>query len=149
MFAGPCSAATILICSSAAPKPKCSPCSEFLMLFRNPPSAIILTSYTCLTRAGLFASWLNSLRFQSDLVYTSCACVSLTADPKVANAATLVAAVLTNDLRFIRLTTSLQSLIDSCKPPPGQPSCKPQEGAAQLPRSDNPHFLRIPARSDC
>src|SRR5713101_2904429 len=101
MFAGPCIAATILICSSGMPKPKCSPFSEFLMLFRNLPSVIGIMSYTCLTRAGFFASWLNSVSFQSDLVYTSCASVSLHAVPKVASAATPVAAVLTNDLRFI------------------------------------------------
>ena len=58
-------------------------------------------SYTCFTRAGFFASWLNSLSFQSDLVYTSCASASLPAVPNVASAATLVVAILTNDLRFI------------------------------------------------
>src|SRR6267142_1326505 len=98
-FAGPCSAATILICSSGMPKPKCSPFSEFLILFRKLPFAIGIMSYTCLTRAGFFASWLNSL--QSDLVYTSCASVGVPAVPTVASATTLVAAVLTNDLRFI------------------------------------------------
>src|SRR6266852_914554 len=101
MFAGPCIAATILICSSGIPKPKCSPFSELLILFRNLPSAIGIMSYSCLTCAGFFASWLNSLSFQSDLVYTSCASAALPAVPKVTSAATPVAAVVTNDLRFI------------------------------------------------
>src|SRR5216684_5740717 len=83
------------------PKPKCSPFSEFLTLFRKLPSAMWIMSYSCLTCAGFFANWLNSVNFQSDLEYTSCASVSLHAVPKVASAATPVAAVLINDLRFI------------------------------------------------
>jgi hypothetical protein len=71
------------------------------MLFRNLPSAIGIMSYTCFTRAGVFASWSNSLSFQSNLVYTSCASASLPAVPNVASAATLAVPVLTNHLRSI------------------------------------------------
>src|ERR1700760_4068677 len=103
MFAGPCSAATTLICWSGIPKPKCNPFSEFLMLLRNLPAAIEVTSNTCFTRAGFFANWLNSLICQSDLVYTSCPSACLSAVAHVASAAILVVAVVTNDLRFIRI----------------------------------------------
>jgi hypothetical protein len=72
---------------------------------RDLPSAIGIMSYTCFTRALFFASWLNSLSFQSALVYTNCASASLPAIPNVASAATLVTAVLTNDLRFILIVS--------------------------------------------
>src|ERR1700739_4744304 len=58
-------------------------------------------SNTCFTRAGFFASWLNSLAFQSDFAYTNWASAIFTA-PIAASPAALVPA-LTNSLRLILL----------------------------------------------
>src|SRR5579872_218104 len=71
MLAGPCNAAAILTCPSATPKPNCRPLKEFLMLFRNFPSPICTTSYTCLIRAGSFTSSRNSASFHSEAFHTS------------------------------------------------------------------------------
>src|SRR5258708_32449619 len=106
MLGGAWRGGTILIFSTGMPKPKCSPFSEFLILFRNPPSAIWVTSYTCFTCAGFFASWSNSPTFHSDFVYTNWPS-ALFPVPIAANAATPVAAVLTNDLRLILFIISL------------------------------------------
>src|ERR1700739_818144 len=76
MLAGPCNAATILICRSGMPKPNCRPLKEFLMLFRNFPSPICTTSYSCLSRAESFTSFSNSASFHSEAFHTSWASVA-------------------------------------------------------------------------
>jgi len=87
MFAGPCSAATILICSFGMAETEMKPI-QVLILFRNLPSAIRVMSYTCSTCAGFFANGLNSLTFQSDFVYTNWPSAVFTA-PIAASAAKL------------------------------------------------------------
>src|SRR5579864_3183557 len=76
MLAGPCNATAILICRSGIANPNCKPFKEFLMLFRNFPSPICTTSYSCLIRAGSFMSFSNSPSFHSEAFHTSWALVA-------------------------------------------------------------------------
>src|SRR5579864_1105455 len=108
MLAGPCNAATILMCRSAMPKPNRRPLREFLILFRNLPSPICTTSYSCLIRAGPFASFSNSASFHSEAFNTSWASVAWGA---TLNKPTVINPSVPWDINDLRVTSLMVVLI--------------------------------------